>query len=280
MISTFPTVAPGSGRLLLPAMMLALIAVESLASRLRKRDAYDARETLATLAIAVGGRLIGAATAGVAAAPMAWVYRHRLLDMPTTAPWSLATLFLGVEFCYYWHHRAMHGVSWLWATHAVHHSSTRLNLSAALRLGWGGNLSGGFLFYLPLVALGFHPLAVLAMLGTGLLYQFFLHMAWAPNLGPLDWALNTPANHHVHHAANDACRDRNFGSVLLVFDRMFDTFARAPAGEPLRFGVDGVDARSGNPLRVAVVGWRPLLRAWRDAVSWRGRWIAVLGRPT
>ncbi len=279
MISAIPSFAPGSGRLVLPAIMLALIGLEYLASRIGRHHVYDAREILATLAIAVGGRLIGAATAGIAAAPMLWLYRHRLLDMPVAEPWSLATLFLGVEFSYYWHHRAMHGVSWLWATHAVHHSTTKLNLSAALRLGWGGNLSGGFLFYLPLVGLGFHPLAVLAVLGVGLLYQFFLHMAWAPQLGSLDWALNTPASHHVHHAANDACRDRNFGSMLLVFDRMFGTFARAPVGEPLRFGVDGVDARFGNPLRVAVVGWRPLLRAWRDAVSWRGRWIAVFGRP-
>lgn len=280
MISAFPTIASGSGRLLVPGTMLALIAIEALASRLRKRGAYDVRETAATLAIAVVGRLIGAATAGVATVPMMWVYRHRLLDPPTATAWSLVALFVGVELCYYWHHRAMHGVSWLWATHAVHHSSTKLNLSAALRLGWGGNLTGGFVFYLPLVGLGFQPLAVLAMLGVGLLYQFFLHVAWVPHLGPLDWLLNTPAQHHVHHAANDRCRDRNFGSVLLVFDRLFGTFAEAPAGEPLRFGVDGQEVGARNPLGAVLVGWRPLVRAWRDAVTWRGRWIALFGPPS
>ncbi|HUN47947.1 MAG TPA: sterol desaturase family protein [Stellaceae bacterium] len=258
--------------------MLALIATEYLASRLKRSSAYDARETLASLAIAAGGRLIGTATTGLAALPMIWVYRHRLADPPST-PWLLPPLFLAVELCYYWHHRAMHGVSWLWATHAVHHSTTRLNLSAALRLGWGGTLTGGFLFYLPLVWLGFHPLAVLAMLGGGLTYQFFLHAVWVPRLGPLEWLLNTPAHHHVHHAANDACRDRNFGGALIVFDRLFGTFAAAPAGERLRFGLHGVAPSTGAPLQILLVGWRAVARASRDAQTWRDRWDALFGRP-
>jgi len=272
-----PAAAP-SARLVLLAIMLALIAIEYLVSRLRRSGAYDARETLASLAIAIGGRLFGAATAGLVAMPTMWIYRHRLIDLPAT-PWLLPALFLAVELCYYWHHRAMHGVNWLWATHAVHHSSTRLNLSAALRLGWGGNLSGGILFYLPLVWLGFHPLAVLAMLGIALGYQFFLHAAWAPRLGPLEWLLNTPTHHHVHHAANDACGDGNFGGALIVFDRLFGTFAAAPGTEPLRFGLHGAAPPTGAPLTVVLVGWRGLARAWRDAENGRERWRALFGSP-
>ncbi len=96
------------------------------------------------------------------------------------------------------------------------------------RLGWGGDLTGGFLFYLPLVTLGFHPVAVFGMLGLGLFYQFFLHVACPPSLGPLEWILNTPRHHHVHHASNGEYLDKNFGSVLIVFDRLFGTFAKAP----------------------------------------------------
>src|SRR5581483_2365803 len=100
-------------------------------------------------------------------------------------------------------------------------------------LGWGGALAGGFAFYLPLLLIGFRPQGILAMLAISGLYQFFLHAAWAPRLGPLEWVLNTPRHHHVHHAANEVCLDRNFGGILIVFDRLFGTFAGAPA-EPLR----------------------------------------------
>jgi len=126
------TASPG----LVPAIALGLIAIEWLVGRLRGIAVYDARQTAVTLAIFVGGRIVGAATAGIAAIPAALLYRHRLLDIPMTSPAALAALFLAVELCYYWHHRAMHAVNWLWATHAVHHSTTKLNLSAALRLGW------------------------------------------------------------------------------------------------------------------------------------------------
>lgn len=82
----------------------------------------------------------------------------------------------------------------MWATHAVHHSTTRFNLTAAIRLGWTGNISGNFLFFLPLALIGFHAFAILAMLGTDLLYQFFIHTEFTPHLGPLEWVLNTPAH--------------------------------------------------------------------------------------
>src|SRR3546814_7746485 len=80
--------------------------------------------------------------------------------------------------------------------------------------------SGGMLFYLPLALLGFPPLAIGGILMLGLLYQFFLHLAVAPSLGPLEWVLNTPTHHRVHHASNDACLDRNYGNVLIIFDRL------------------------------------------------------------
>src|SRR5215468_401320 len=236
-----PTIPTGGtiGLIAVPIITLALMAGEHLVARYRHERVHDLGETAASLVIAVGHRIVGAATASLVMVPAAWIYQHRLFDIPLAQPWSLVALFLGVEFCYYWHHVAMHKVRWFWATHAVHHSATKLNLSAAIRLGWGGNFSGGLLFYLPLVWLGFAPAAVFATMAIGLFYQFFLHMARAPRLGPLEWVLNTPRHHHVHHASNDPCLDKNFGSVLIVFDRLFGSFAEAPVDEPLRFGLKG-----------------------------------------
>jgi sterol desaturase/sphingolipid hydroxylase (fatty acid hydroxylase superfamily) len=137
-----------------------------------------------------------------------------------------------------------------------------MNLSVGVRLGWGGDLTGGFLFYLPLVAIGFHPVAVFGMLGLGLFYQFFLHVARPPSLGPLEWILNTPRHHHVHHASNSECLDKNFGSVLIVFDRLFGTFAKAPKSAELEFGLVGI-APTRNPVMILLGGWNEVMRALR-----------------
>ena len=118
----------------------------------------------------------------------------------------------------------------MWATHAVHHSATKLNFTAAIRLGWTGNISGNFLFFLPLIFIGFHPFAVIGMLGVNLFYQFFIHTELVSRLGPLEWILNTPAHHRVHHASNPACLDKNYGGILIVFDRIFGNLRRGASG--------------------------------------------------
>lgn len=268
----------GTGPRLVPLLVLiALVAVEAGLSWYRGRSAYDLGETAATGVIMAGQRLIGLVAAPLVLVPLFAAAEFRLFTIDAATPLGLATLFLGVEFCYYWHHRAMHRVRLLWATHGVHHSATRLNLTAAFRLGWGGQVTGGFLFYLPLVLIGFPPLAVLAMLAANLFYQLFLHMAWMPRLGPLEAVMNTPRHHHVHHAVNDVCIDRNFGGVTVVFDRLFGTFQPVPA-EELRYGrLDGMPTR--NPLRVALAGWIDLSRRLMAARSLKSGLEAIFGRP-
>ncbi|PWR20182.1 sterol desaturase family protein [Zavarzinia aquatilis] len=260
-----------------PAVLLALILAEAGLGALRHRPAYDLRESLATGVIMLGQRLIGLAAAPLVAglffaAAELRPFGQIAMDLP-----GVLLLFLGVEFSYYWHHRAMHRFRLLWATHGVHHSSTRLNLLAAFRLGWGGQLTGGFLFYLPLVLIGFPPLAVLAMLAANLFYQLFLHLSWLPDLGPLDRVLNTPRNHHVHHASNAICLDRNFGGVTVVFDLLFGTYQPLPA-EPLRYGTAAGEATR-NPFRIALRGWHDLARRLLAARSFRAAGTALFGRP-
>ncbi len=202
-------------------------------------------------------------------------YQHRLFDIPLDGLWQLLALFLAVEFCFYWFHRFSHQVRWFWATHSVHHSTTRFNLSAALRLGWTGPLSGGLLFFLPLALIGFHPLDIALVLGLGLIYQFFLHTSLDVRLGPLEWLLNTPAHHRVHHATNEACLDRNFGSVLIVWDRLFGTFAQAPGNEALRFGLKN-GTPSHNPVRIALGEWARLLSDATRARGWKQAQTALV----
>jgi len=166
----------------------------------------------------------------------------------------------------------------MWATHAVHHSATKLNFTAAIRLGWTGNISGNFLFFLPLIWIGFHPFAVIGMLGVNLFYQFFIHTELVSRLGPLEWILNTPAHHRVHHASNPDCLDKNYGGILIVFDRIFGTFAEAPRGQALRYGlVRGIS--SYNPVRIALGEWRNMISDFARASTLRERVKTLLGPP-
>jgi sterol desaturase/sphingolipid hydroxylase (fatty acid hydroxylase superfamily) len=270
--------APLSTRMIVLSTALGFMVLEYGLGRLARRDTHDWRETAASFAIAIGQNTIRAAAALVAAYPFIVAYRHRLFDFDQSSLPGLVALFAASEFVYYWHHRASHRVRWLWATHAVHHSSTRLNLTAAIRLGWSGEISGHFLFYLPLALLGFHPLAIVGMLGLNLLYQFFIHTELAPRLGPLEHVLNTPAHHRVHHAANEQCLDRNYGGVLIVFDRLFGTFAEAPVDEALRYGLVGV-APSFNPFQIALHEWMAMARDVAAAPTWMKRLRVVIAPP-
>jgi sterol desaturase/sphingolipid hydroxylase (fatty acid hydroxylase superfamily) len=191
---------------------------------------------------------------------------------------AIGVLFVGQELCYYWFHRCSHRLRFFWANHAVHHSTNEYNLSAAYRFGWVSRLIGTSAFFVPLIWLGFPQGAVFVTLNLNLLYQFWLHTDWVPRLGPLEWIFNTPSHHRVHHAANPEYLDKNYGGVLIVFDRLFGTFAAEREGVPCRYGLT-TPLRSNNPLWIAAHEWvalgRDLWRARTVAAGWR----AVFGPP-
>lgn len=249
---------------LLAIAALSAMAIEYLANLPDADETHDASETAASLTIAAIDKAVGYLTAGLTALPLLFLYQVRIFTIPVESVPALLAAFVLTDFCYYWHHYAMHKIRLLWASHSVHHSPTRLNLTAAVRLGLGGQVAGGFLFYAPLMLVGFHPLVVYAMLAIGLGYQLLLHPAKAPDLGPLEWVLNTPKHHHVHHASNAQCIDKNFGGVFIVFDRLFGTFAQAPKNEALQFGLVG-KGPTNNPFAILFGEWwrigRDLVRA-------------------
>ena len=259
-------------------LVLGAATLEGLVQTFVLRRRYDWRAYAASLGDAVGRRAVDALGLSIAAPLLAWAHTHRLQTIALDVPATFALLFVGQEFCYYWYHRAAHRVRWFWATHAVHHSPNDLTLAAALRLGWTGKLTGTALFFAPLVWLGFAPLAVLAALSANLLYQFWLHAPWMPRLGPLEWVLNTPTHHKVHHASNLEYLDRNYGGVLIVFDRMFGTFAQERGDVRLRYGLT-TPLLTHNPLRIAFHEWANLGRDLRQAKGWRAKISTLFGPP-
>ena len=187
-------------------------------------------------------------------------------------------LVIGQDFCYYWFHRASHRIRWFWASHSVHHSSNELNLGASYRFGWTGRLTGAAIFYVPMIWLGFAPGPVFIAGGFGLLYQFWVHAAWIPKLGWLEYVLNTPSHHRVHHAANPEYLDRNYGGIFIVFDRLFGTFVSERDDVPCRYGLV-TPLRSNNPVIIAFHEWAALGRDLWRARSWRERLMCVIGPP-
>lgn len=253
---------------------LALLALEVLWTRRRRREGaalrgYEKRDTLASLAMGIGNVLISAVTALGAVALWSWGYEHRWLSLgQPRAVWSWLLLFFAEDLCYYWFHRSHHEVRLLWAAHVNHHSSQYFNLSTALRQPWFTPITGP-IFWLPLALVGFPPPMILTAQAVSLIYQFWIHTEVVRKLpAPFEWLLNTPSHHRVHHGKNVAYLDRNHGGVLIVWDRLFGTFAPEDAQDPVRYGITR-DLDTFNPLRIAGHEFAAVARDVRHATSLR-----------
>lgn len=186
-----------------------------------------------------------------------WLHQFSLFDIELTLP-AIVLAFLLQDFLYYWFHRASHHIRWLWASHVAHHSSRQMNFSTALRQSLTYPLSGMWLFWTPMILLGFTPSLVFAVVALNLAFQFFVHTQAVKKLGWLEWLFNTPSHHRVHHACNPLYIDRNFAGVLIIWDRLFGTFVAEREDEPCRYGITE-DFNSDNPLTITFYEWRKML---------------------
>ena len=211
----------------------------------------DRRDTAASLAMGLGSLLFVTLVHRAVFAVASWIYPYRLLELEGTgdvgraAMWALA--LLGWDHQYYWHHRFEHEVRLLWACHVNHHSSEKYNLSTALRQPWTPWLS--IVMYPPLALLGVPPWLVLVSGGINLVCQFWVHSEAIGKLpGWFELVFNTPSHHRVHHGSNPACLDKNYGGILMVWDRLFGTFAEED--ERVVYGLTK-SLHSYNPLVIA-----------------------------
>jgi len=195
--------------------------------------------------------------------------RRRLLPDLGRGPLAVALAIAGWDFIYYWNHRFMHESRHLWAIHVVHHSSERYNLSTALRQPVADTL-GTSVPYGLLCLVGISPDLVATARGVNLLYQFWIHTETIGELGPTEAVLNTPSHHRVHHGSNPRYLDRNHGSILIVWDRLFGTFQRRD--EPVVYGLTK-DIKTFNPGRIATHEFAAMLhdvaasRGWVERIS-------------
>lgn len=256
-----------------PVYLLA-IALEALWTRGRGLQWYRRRDTVVSLSTGVLSLLVEVIPRLLAIAAM--VYLHDispLRDVVGRQWWAWLLLFFLDDFSYYWFHRANHEVRLFWAGHVNHHSSRYLNFGTALRQGVGERLHK-FLFWLWLPLLGFDAGMVITMISISLFYQFWIHTRAVGRLHPwIEAVFNTPSHHRVHHASNVRYLDRNHGGVLIIWDRMFGTFARERDDDPVVYGLTtnlGTDAILWVAVHEYVAIWRDLKRAsnWRDRLRY------------
>ncbi|WP_444934501.1 sterol desaturase family protein [Microbulbifer sp. JTAC008] len=195
--------------------------------------------------------------------------------------WHLALAVLAYDFCYYWKHRICHEVNIFWAEHLVHHQSEDYNLSTALRQSSGG-LQLDWIFYLPLLLIGLPAEIVIVAGAIDLIYQFWVHTQKIPKIRWLEWFVITPSNHRVHHAQNAVYVDKNYGGILILWDRLFGTYQQELETEPCLYGVrkplntfDPLAANLQHLKRMAIDAWHT--KSWWDKCT---LWLRPTGyRP-
>ena len=262
----------------IPAFGLLILAEWWRATKLQ-RDIYEIRDTAANLSMGVGNVLIASFVKAGTVALYFVIYEFRIFDLPTgfsaATLWVWPLLILAEDFCYYWFHRIHHESRLFWAAHVNHHSSQRYNYAVALRQSWTTPITG-MPFWLILPLIGFHPLMIVTAQAISLIYQFWIHTQLINRLGPLEWVFNTPSHHRVHHGANPQYIDKNYGGILIIWDRLFGSFE--PEHEPVRYGLTK-NIKSHNPLHIAFHAWQGMFRDIALPNTWKNRLGLIFKRP-
>jgi sterol desaturase/sphingolipid hydroxylase (fatty acid hydroxylase superfamily) len=269
---TYPNVI----ELAIPFFVL-LVLVEMALWKARRSVRYETRDAAASLLMGLGNVIAGALTGGIIYALFTWVHGFRLFDLGH-GWWAFPVALLLNDFVFYWGHRLSHTSRWFWANHVCHHSSQHYNLTTALRQPWTGLIAGVYLLSLPVIWLGVPPALYFFAGGINLTYQFWIHTEAVNRLGPLEWVLNTPSHHRVHHATNPRYLDVNHGGILIIWDRLFGTFVAEDPADPPRYGLVK-NLRTFNPVWISLHEYVSIARD-----VWRARSLShvpryVFGRP-
>lgn len=242
-------------------IFVTFIVVEFLFSRAHALGLYEKKDAIASLTVGIVSVGFSTVSHGLLVLAMAAINQWVPWSVPNTV-WGWVAAFIVTDVLFYWHHRVHHEMRLCWASHVVHHSSQNYNYAVALRQGWTETITSAP-FYLPLAFLGFSPEMYLVCYGLNLVYQFFPHTQTVRRLGVLEWVMNTPSHHRVHHGSNLRYLDANYAGVFIVWDRLFGTFVEECDDEPVVYGLIS-DIDTFNPIRINTESWVELAR---DAAS-------------
>ena len=248
----------------LPIILL-MIFVEVLVANAKNISAYKTNDSLGTLGLLTGNILMAVSIKGFTLAFHLFLYEFRVFDLVSLFPiWILWLMtFVLIDFIFYFYHRISHRSRFLWAIHMSHHSSEEMNFVVAYRQAWLGPISKiPFFMILPLIGLDPTMIAVAGVLST--LWGIVGHTQIINKLGPFEWIFNTPSHHRVHHGSNAQYIDRNYGNLLIIWDRFFGTFE--PENEPVKYGLVK-NVNTFNPIKITFMGWQEIYQDIKNSKS-------------
>ena len=254
-------------------VMLSLVALEYyLTYRKNLKNIYSGKDFLSSLSIGVGNLLVNFITKVGVFYIIVVFYNLTPWSIPHTW-WSYIVCFFVFDFLRYWAHRIAHEQRFWWSTHVVHHSSQHYNFSVSFRLSWMQNLK--LIFFLPIAMMSFDPIVFFIIHQIEVLYQFWIHTQLIRKLPqPIEFIFTTPSHHRVHHGINDKYIDKNYGSTLIIWDRIFGTFQEEE--EAPVYGIKK-QVYSSNPVYLVFHAWMDLVRdVWRRPKS---AFSILFGKP-
>ena len=239
------------------------------------RNQRNYRDTLVNIAIAFGYGLSSTILGyGVAYLGIAFFSQFSFIHLETNL-WTTILAIAIADFLYYWEHRAEHRIRFFWAYHNVHHSSTDYNLTIAARLSWIETCFV-WIFYIPMALLGFDPLQIIIAVQITAVYQTWIHTRKIGKLGVLEKYINTPALHRVHHAANPSYIDKNFGAILMVWDRLFGTY-QAEIEAPI-YGLT-TNINTNNPIKINAIEYLRMGKYIARSRNLKQVWLSIFAPP-
>ena len=258
-------------------IVLLLIAAEVIYSTVNGLGLYKFRDTLAGLGLLIGNFMIGLLTKSSIFFLYIYLYQFKFITvnelLPTWAVWIVT--FVMIDFVYYWYHRFSHRVRFMWAVHMNHHSSEEMNFTVSLRQAWFGPITKvPFFIVMPLI--GFDPIITAVAGVASTLWGVIGHPQWIRRLGVLEYILVTPSSHRVHHGSNECYIDKNYGNLLIVWDRLFGTFAEEI--EPVRFGIRE-NVKTFNPIKITFMFWQQMVSDFKNSKNQKERFLSFFGKP-
>jgi sterol desaturase/sphingolipid hydroxylase (fatty acid hydroxylase superfamily) len=239
------------------------VIIEGIAIFKKNPEGYNIKDTFASLSMGIGNVLVNLLSKLIVVFVITFLYENfRMATIPFTW-WAWILILFADDFCYYWFHKIGHESRFFWASHIIHHSSQKYNLSTALRQTWTGGFFS-FVFYLALPLFGFHPLMIFTQMSVSLIYQYWIHTELIDKMPRWFEAIfNTPSHHRVHHGSNPLYLDRNYAGILIIWDRIFGTFQPELKEEKVVYGLHS-NINTYNPLKIAFQEW---IDVFKDAFS-------------
>jgi len=258
-------------------IILILIGSEIIYSYVYGLKYYKAKDSAAAFGLLIGNYIINLGTKGSILILYFYLHNFRLFTVNDLLPiWMVWILtFVMIDFVYYWYHRCSHRVRFLWAVHMNHHSSEEMNFSVSLRQAWFGSITKvPFFIFMPLV--GFDPLITAVAGVASTLWGVVGHTQWINKLGPIEYIFVTPSSHRVHHGSNKEYLDKNYGNLLIIWDRLFGTYEEEK--NKVIYGIRN-NVKTFNPIKITFFEWASFFNDLKYAHGLKEKILCFFGRP-